>query len=808
MLESPKLSVVAISALTLALAGGCTCAIPAGVDARDAAVRGDASRAPRVQADQCGNGVDDDANGRIDDGCPCGPGETQACFGGEVASRDVGACSDGVQVCVANGAEWGDWGDSPCEGDVPATEERCEGDDLDCDGAVDEGCPCTAGEVSACGVEFLEGECRAGEQTCRADGTWSGCDGAIGPRSEVCANGLDEDCDGDADELCGCVPEPELCRDWIDNDCDGVVDEPACEPDHPVTPPRTDAGTECASGDGAPPRLIAPMSTSRAMTLRPTLRVDTTHGESIVDLCADPACARVIESLATIDGIVRPASELERGSVVFWRARNGCGESHTWELFLTNRDRGRDTAWGAQLDIDRDGYGDIVRFNGGYPGAPRPQVYEVFRGGPDSLSEIHSTFDSMGMTFASTGERIEAALQLTAHAGGDVNGDGFGDLVGVGTDAAVARGDVGGMWGGCAVFFGSATGVVTPGVVAVSTIGPYADCLGVGDVDRDGYGDVLVATARKDRVAVHRGGPLGIDESAWWSTSATAGESLFLQAPLGDVDGDGLADFAISRVVFGGEGPGPVRVDVIRGGASAPSLHFTIHEPPRNAPAAHLAGYHGFAGTTGNGPARATSGDFDGDGLADVIVPDSRYRIDAPVDCPRCATFGRSYVYPGREHATTTIEPSVVLRTGWNSWSIGVADFDADGYDDFFWNDQLTGDDSDPPPMAMEMHYGAPEGLTEAAHVVLPMVPRAAPGTLAPYAEELAHNNIATGDFDGDGDADLVTDFGLWDLGDFSRSWTRMLVYSGGARGDYPYHSIDMTTHGGVFYGSFPGLWR
>jgi hypothetical protein len=234
------LSAIALSAIATP---GCKCAgdVPIGHRPDGSIARDGAS--PWMGGDRCGDGIDDDGDGRIDDGCPCGAGETQSCFGGAHAQRDIGICTDGTQTCTVAGAEWGDWGDAPCERDILPSEEICDGRDHDCDGAADDGCPCTAGETSPCGVEFLEGECRAGIQSCRPDGTWSGCDGAVGPRTEICDNGLDENCSGVADELCGCTPEPERCRDGEDNDCDGTIDEPACTPDWPP-----DAGLRADGG--------------------------------------------------------------------------------------------------------------------------------------------------------------------------------------------------------------------------------------------------------------------------------------------------------------------------------------------------------------------------------------------------------------------------------------------------------------------------------------------------------------------------------------------------------------------------------
>ena len=36
---------------------------------------------------------------------------------------------------------------------------------------------------------------------------------------EVCGDGIDNDCDGEVDEV------EEVCGDGVDNDCDGEVDE-------------------------------------------------------------------------------------------------------------------------------------------------------------------------------------------------------------------------------------------------------------------------------------------------------------------------------------------------------------------------------------------------------------------------------------------------------------------------------------------------------------------------------------------------------------------------------------------------------
>lgn len=61
-------------------------------------------------------------------------------------------------------------------------------------GPADSGC--IDGTLRDCGEEA--GACEAGTETC-VGGTWSVCEGAIGPATETC-NGLDDDCDGTVDD--------------------------------------------------------------------------------------------------------------------------------------------------------------------------------------------------------------------------------------------------------------------------------------------------------------------------------------------------------------------------------------------------------------------------------------------------------------------------------------------------------------------------------------------------------------------------------------------------------------------------------
>jgi hypothetical protein len=181
--------------------------------ARDAGRVEDAASsdsAPRSDAgaELC-NGFDDNADGRIDEGCACAVGATQLCYPGPMIEASRGTCRPGTQRCNGEGEVFG-WGE--CVGAIRPVAEVC-GDsmDQDCNGVVDDGAGCCrngatescyAGPAGTAGV----GACRAGTRTC-ASGAFGMCVGAVVPTAEACGNSVDDDCDGMVDEGCAtCAP--------------------------------------------------------------------------------------------------------------------------------------------------------------------------------------------------------------------------------------------------------------------------------------------------------------------------------------------------------------------------------------------------------------------------------------------------------------------------------------------------------------------------------------------------------------------------------------------------------------------------
>jgi hypothetical protein len=71
------------------------------------------------------NGLDDNCDGTVDEGCACVPGTIRQC------GTDLGECEFGAQTCTSQGT----WG--TCTGGVGPTNRSCDVLDHDCDGVAD-----------------------------------------------------------------------------------------------------------------------------------------------------------------------------------------------------------------------------------------------------------------------------------------------------------------------------------------------------------------------------------------------------------------------------------------------------------------------------------------------------------------------------------------------------------------------------------------------------------------------------------------------------------------------------------------------
>ena len=164
----------------------------------------------------CG-GMDYLCDGIVDEGCACDVGAMRLCYTGPAGTDMHGVCRDGTQTCelTASGAAWG-----ACVGEIiPGARDLCDGVDRDCDGTINGGCVCAIGANRLCytGAAGTQGVgiCHQGTQPCvhGPDGVstdWGACVNQVVPAAaEICANHLDDNCNGQVDE--GCPPPVTTC---------------------------------------------------------------------------------------------------------------------------------------------------------------------------------------------------------------------------------------------------------------------------------------------------------------------------------------------------------------------------------------------------------------------------------------------------------------------------------------------------------------------------------------------------------------------------------------------------------------------
>ncbi len=221
---------------------------------------------PNPNGETCDQ-TDDDCDGRVDEDCACTNGATQACYTSNPARVGMGECANGMQTCA--GGAWGD-----CDGEITPVAEVCDNLDNDCNGEVDQGNP---GGGGGCGTG-LQGVCQAGTQACL--GGALECEQNVTSSSEAC-NLLDDDCDGMTDEgnpgggggcdtglqgICQagtgeclggsvvCVPNQgpaanETCGNGLDDDCNGMADD-GCGCPGGTFDCDGNGGCECTVGNG------------------------------------------------------------------------------------------------------------------------------------------------------------------------------------------------------------------------------------------------------------------------------------------------------------------------------------------------------------------------------------------------------------------------------------------------------------------------------------------------------------------------------------------------------------------------------
>lgn len=354
----------------------------------------------------------------------------------------------------------------------------------------------------------------------------------------------------------------------------------------------------------------------------------------------------------------------EGRAYLYLGADSGLALSSSWATEGNQADAELGDSASSAGDINGDGYSDIMigahKYSNGQSYEGRVLVYYGSPGGPSGSADWTGESD---LASADYGNSVATA--------GDVNGDGYSDLV-VGSQS-YANGEI--AEGRAYVYYGAASGL--PKSYSWSKESNQVAALygasvaSAGDVNSDGWDDILIGAPYYDsgqynegKVFVFFGAASGIDEWTSWSAEGNKMQALFgySVASAGDVNGDSYDDVAIGSPIYNGRG----KVFVYHGGMWG--LSFA---PDFKIGSSQTGSRFGFS--------VAGAGDVNGDGFADLIV-------GSPTLDNGQSNEGRAYVYRGSGIGLVSIplwKVEINQAYAWYGYSVtGSGDVNGDGYDD------------------------------------------------------------------------------------------------------------------------------
>jgi hypothetical protein len=400
-----------------------------------------------------------------------------------------------------------------------------------------------------------------------------------------------------------------------------------------------------------------------------------------------------------------------------------------------------DVAFGwmaAIVDLDGDGRAELVAQEPEWKNelgkvCGRTLVFKGAAAGPDPAPSTTWAGDRDG--------EVSAALVTNA---GDVNGDGYGDLL-VSDESSNPE-----LPARVRLYSGGPSGVAASPAWSIEggsrDTGLGRTMTSAGDVNHDGYGDVLIGESQagdslqgEGVVRLYMGSAAGLSRTPAWiarggQTGASLGDGM---EKVGDVNRDGYDDVLVGAVLWDGANADCGQARLFFGGA-----HGVAARPAWKfdgaGPYSHL------------GRAVSGAGDINGDGYDDVLIGEPQYSDPTRPERGRALVFLGGPRGPSRAPDWQALGPAAYSHFG--QVVLAAGDVDGDGFDDIAISATQYTDGKHVHLGMVELYRGGRAGLET----------RAAWRVVGDTADCHLGTFLAAGDLNGDHIPDLVACAPLW----------------------------------------------
>ncbi|MCF8339398.1 MAG: FG-GAP-like repeat-containing protein [Chitinophagaceae bacterium] len=408
-------------------------------------------------------------------------------------------------------------------------------------------------------------------------------------------------------------------------------------------------------------------------------------------------------------------------------------------------------------DVNGDGYSDVIVGVENYDNGQSDEgVAYVYHGNSSGISTTAAAMVQSNVANGYMGRSVSGA--------GDVNGDGYGDVIVGGHGYTNGESNEGAAF----IYHGSASGINTTEARKLESNQANAEMgasvSGAGDVNGDGYSDVIVAMRYYDNgqtnegaARVYHGSSTGISNTAAAMVESNQADANlgFSVAGAGDVNNDGYSDVIVGANDYDN-------------GSSNEGAAFVYHGSSTGISTTAAARVESNQVNARMGWSVSGAGDVNNDGYSDVIVGAAYYDNGNSDE-------GAAFVYHGSSTGISTTESARVESNRTNAWMgysvAGVGDINGDGYKDVVVGARYYANGENDEG-AVYFYHGSSTGINTTAVTVIESNQANA---------EMGTGVSGAGDVNGDGYSDVI--FGVQNYDNGETNEGAAFVFHGGATG-------------------------